>query len=181
MAQWALSAKKINVAFYCQHIAVHTVEENDNVEIYGPVIMNAEVISYKKQWDDVKIVGISQGREREKRIAQTSYPQIKDFRNVTQKGILYTMEDDQVDAVIQDLTKAAMVPKYQSKPLSGDDYISYVLVVDKEFRKTKAFEDFVQQYNKAVDRLNRKEYLAQQLGVNEKWLEDKKIQFLKLE
>jgi len=63
------------------------------VEIYGPAIMNAEVISYKNEWEQVKTVGISQGREQEKRVAQETYPQLENFQDITQKGILYTLED----------------------------------------------------------------------------------------
>ena len=71
--------------------------------IYGPVVMNAEVISYKDSWEKVETVGISQGRQAEKKAALESYPQIREFQEVTQKGILYTLEDGQTDAVIQDL------------------------------------------------------------------------------
>ena len=46
-AQWAMNAKEINVGFYCTHIARHTVMQNQDVEIYGPVIMNGETIVYK--------------------------------------------------------------------------------------------------------------------------------------
>lgn len=143
--------------------------------------MNAEVISYKNEWEQVKTVGINQGREQEKQLAQKTYPQIEKFQDVTQKGILYAMEDGQVDAVIQDLSKAAMVPEYQAKPLVSHDHISYVLVVEKEFAKTKAFEDFVVSYNKAVEKLNRPEYLAEKLGVQKEWMQDKEIEFLPLE
>lgn len=181
MAQWALSADEINVAFYCGHIAQHTVEENENVMIYGPAVMNAEVICYKDDFDKVRTVGVSQGREQEKAVAQKTYPQIEKFEEITQKGILYSMEDGQVDAVIQDLTKAARVPSYPGKPLSDTDYISYVLVVDKEFAQTEAFADFINSYNKAVDKLNKPEYLAEKLGVEKSWLQDKTIQFLRLE
>lgn len=169
------------MAFYCGHIAVHTIEENENVMIYGPVIMNAEVIAYKNDWEDVKLVGISQGREQERELAQEAYPQIEAFQDVSQKGILYTLEDGQVDAVIQDLTKSAVVPKYDTKPLSEHDYISYVLVVDKAFAQTKVFADFIKSYNKAVEKLNEPEYLAEKLGVEVSWLSDKTIQFLPLE
>ena len=65
-AQWALNAKEINVGFYCPHIAKHTIENNEDVEIYGPVLMNGETIVYKKDWADVKNVGITQGRQQEK-------------------------------------------------------------------------------------------------------------------
>lgn len=149
--------------------------------IYGPVIMNAEVICYKNDWEDVRLVGVSQGREQEKEQAAKTYPQIEGFQDVTQKGILYSLEDEQVDAVIQDLTKSAVVPQYPTMPLSKIDYISYVLVVDKEFVQTKEFADFIDSYNKAVKKLNEPEYLAEKLGVEESWLENKTIQFLPLE
>ena len=64
------------------------MEENEDVMIYGPVIMNAEVISYKNSWEEVTTVGISQGRQTEKAIAQENYPQIREFKEVTQKGLL---------------------------------------------------------------------------------------------
>lgn len=169
------------MAIYCSHIALHTIEENENVMIYGPVVMNAEVICYKKDWEAVRTVGISQGRQAQKEQAKKTYPQIQEFREITQKGILYSLENGQVDAAIQDLTKAAKVPEYASKPLSREDYISYVLVVDKEFARTEAFADFISSYNKAVEKLNRSEYFAEKLGVEESWLSDKNISFLPLE
>ena len=77
------------MAFYCSHIAMHTIEENENVMIYGPVIMNAEVLCYKSDLADVRTVGISQGRQNEKEQARETYPQIEEFQEITQKGILY--------------------------------------------------------------------------------------------
>lgn len=159
---------------------MHTIEQNENVMIYGPVIMNAEVIGYKGDWESVRTVGVNQGRESEKSLAKKAYPQIEEFRDISQKGILYTMEDGQVDAVIQDLSKAALVPTYQYKPIAEHDYISYVLVVDKKFAQTQAFADFVKSYNKAAEKLNEPAYLAEKLGVEEEWLHDKTIQFLTL-
>lgn len=157
------------------------MEANENVIIYAPVIMNAEVICYNGDWADVKTVGISQGREREKTLAGKTYPQIEEFQEITQKGIWYTLEDGQVDAVIQDMTKAAQVPECSIRPVSENDYISYVLVVDREFAQTKAFSDFIKSYNNAVEKLNEPAYLAEKLGVDESWLEDKNIQFLTIE
>lgn len=180
-AQWALNAREINIGFYCTHIAKHTIENNKDVEIYGPVIMNGETIVYKDSWDKVTTLGVTQGREQSKALAQDSYSQIEGFNEITQKGILYAMEDEQVDAAILDVTKAAAVPEYKNMPLSDTDYISYVLVADKEFTETKAFRDFIENYNEAVERLNSHSYFAEILGVDEKWLTDKDIKFLTLE
>lgn len=149
--------------------------------IYGPVIMNAEVMCHKGNLADVKTVGISQGRQNEKDMAQKAYPFIESFQEITQKGILYSLENGQVDAVIQDLTKAAHAPQYSCDPISETDYISYVLVVDKDFAGTEAFADFIGSYNRAAKKLNGRDYLAEKLGVEEEWLADKKIKFLELE
>lgn len=143
--------------------------------------MNAEVVCYKGKWDDIKTVGISQGREQEKVLAKRTYPQIENFMDITQKGILYTLEGGQVDAVIQDITKAAKVSEYSCRSISADDYISYVLVVKKEFVETDAFTDFIKSYNRAVDKLNNKAYLANILEVQESWIKEKEIKFLTLD
>ncbi|MEF9917582.1 MAG: ABC transporter substrate-binding (seleno)protein SaoB [Lachnospiraceae bacterium] len=177
-AQWALNAKEINVGFYCNHIAKHTVENNTNVVIYAPAVMNAEVIGYKKNWNQVHKLGITQGRQQSKRIAKEQYPQIESFEEITQKGIMYCMEDEQVDGMILDITKAAGVQEYEYKPLSNTDYISYVLVVEKEIIETEAFSEFIDAYNKAVEALNNKNYLAKKLRVSVTWLEQKHIKFL---
>ena len=176
-----MNAKEINVGFYCTHIARHTVMQNQDVEIYGPVIMNGETIVYKDRWENVENLAVTQGREKSKALAQETYPQIQGFNEITQKGILYALEDEQVDAAILDITKAAKVPDYRNMPLSDTDYISYVLVVDKEFEKTEAFRDFIDSYNRAVSRLSNSDYLAWTMGVKEEWLENKNIKFLTLE
>lgn len=180
-AQWALNAKEINVGFYCPHIAKHTIKNNEDVEIYGPVLMNGETIVYKKDWTDVKNVGITQGRQQEKALAKAAYPQIEGFDEITQKGILYAMEDEQVDAAILDITKAAEVSNIPTMPISDNDYISYVLIVDKEFEQTEAFRNFIESYNKAVEKLSDPCYLAKKLKVSKEWVEEKQIKFLPLE
>lgn len=180
-AQWAMNAKEINVAFYCTHIAKHTIENNPDVEIYGPVIMNGETILYTEEWENVRKVGVTQGREQSKALAGKTYPQIEGFNEITQKGILYAMEDGQVDAAILDITKAAKIPEFADMPLSDSDYISYVLVADKEFAKTQAFRDFVKACNQASEHLREPSYLAGLLGVEEAWVADKNVKFLKLE
>ena len=143
--------------------------------------MNGETIVYKKDWADVKNVGITQGRQQEKALAKAAYPQIEGFDEITQKGILYAMEDEQVDAAILDITKAAEVSDIATMPLSDNDYISYVLLVDKEFEQTEAFRNFIESYNKAVEKLNDPCYLAKKLKVSKEWVEEKQIKFLPLE
>lgn len=182
-AQWALNAAEINVGFFCSHIAAYTVQKNEKVMIYAPAVMNAEIIVYPAEtdWETVCSVGLTQGREREKNLAKEAYPQIKTFHEISQKGLLYAMEDGQVDADILDLTYAAKLPDYAHQPLSDHDQISYMLVVDKEFAETEAFGDFLDAYNRAVQKLNDRAVLAERLGTEAEWLSDKEIKFLEID
>lgn len=180
-AQWAMNAEEINIGFYCSHIAKHTVEQNQNVMIYGPAIMNGEIICYKNKWEEVSKIGVTQGREQLKKISEKTYPQIQYFDEITQKGILYTLEDGQIDAAILDISKTSGLKEYEYTPLAETDYISYVLVVDKQFAKTKAFVDFIESYNQAVSRLNNKNYLARALEIEEGSSALGQIKFLSLD
>ena len=182
-AQWALNAAEINVGFFCNHIASYTAQKNDRVMIYAPVVMNAELIAYKPEtdWAEVRRVGVTQGREQEKNLAKECYPQIERFYDISQKGILYAMEIGDVDADILDITHAARVPDYQYKPLTDRDYISYMLVVDKAFAETEAFQDFIEGYNRAVRRLSDPAELARVLGVDQDWIEERNLKLLEIE
>lgn len=182
-AQWALNASEINVGFFCSHIANYTVQKNKRVMIYAPAVMNAELIVYKddQPWDEVRTVGVTQGREQEKNLAASAYPQIEAFQEISQKGILYALEDGQVDADILDISYAAGIPDYKTMPLIDRDYISYVLVVDREFAQTEAFADFLEAYNRAVRKLNDKTILAKRLQVTEEWLSETQLTFLEID
>lgn len=182
-AQWALNAEEINLAFFCSHIANSTVQKNDKVMIYAPVIMNAELLVYPRdrEFEGIRKVGITQGRVQEMNLARKTYPGLQLFYQISQKGILYALEDGQVDADILDLVSAARNPSYQWKPLSSHDYISYVLVVDKEFAKTDAFSDFVDAYNRAAETLSDPEILAERIGADASWLSDKPLKLLTLD
>lgn len=179
-AQWAMNAKEINVAFYCSHIAKHTVENNEDVMIYAPVIMNSELIVYQSEWKEIRELGVLQGRKQEQKLAEETYPQIEQIHEISQKGIAYSLEDGQIDGAILDITKAAYFPSYFKKPLTEQDYISYVLVVDKEFEKTEVFQEFVEAYNQAVEKLQDTKYLAKCMEVDEMWVKDTTIKFLTL-
>ena len=67
-------------------------------------------------------------------------------------------------------------------PLSDNDYISYVLLVDKEFEQTEAFRNFIESYNKAVEKIECPRGIwLKKLKVSKEWVEEKQIKFLPLE
>lgn len=180
-AEWAMNAKEINIGFYCAHMARFMTEKNKDIMIYGAVIMNGEVIVHKKPWHEVKTLGIMPGRKDLKTLTERTYPQIKSFHEITEKGILYAMEDGQIDAAVLDITKAKKLGDYHRMPVSDEDYISYVLVVEKDFLETEAFEDFINAYNDAAERLNETESREKLFASGESFPEEKKLKFLELD
>lgn len=162
-------------------MSLHLVRANDDFLIYGPVIMNAEVIAYKDDVENIGRIGIGHKREHLHKLAKESYKQIEEIIELSPVTLPYSLKGGQIDGAVLDLTKAAMLPEFNFAPLSIDDYISYSLVVRKDIVDTKAFEDFLTVYNKVAEELNQREKLIQLLGMTEEFWDDTKIKFLSLE
>lgn len=168
------------MAFYCNHMALSLVRANENFEIYGPVIMNAEVIGYKDQLSDVKRLGIGQKKEHLHKLAETSHNQIKEIIEISPSSLPYSLEGGQIDGAVLDITKAALLPGFNFISLSEDDYISFSLVVRKDIIGTEEFNDFLDAYNKAVDELNQGEMLRKATNSDQLLWDSINIKFLNL-
>ncbi len=169
------------MAFYCNHMALHLVRSNDDFEIYAPVIMNAEVIAYKEDIDNIHKLGIGQKREHLHKLAKESYKQVNQIVEMSPVSLPYSLEGGQIDGAVLDLTKASLLPKFKFTNLSKDDYISYSLIVRKDIIGTKEFEDFLTAYNKAIEELNQMETLKGYISMPEEFWHNIKIKFLSLE
>lgn len=53
------------MALSCSHQAAHLVEEDDRFVIYAPAIMNAEVVAYQGDIQQIKTLGVGQQRLKE--------------------------------------------------------------------------------------------------------------------
>lgn len=180
-AQWALSSEEIDMAFYCNHMALHLVRTNNNFEIYGPAIMNAEVIAYKGDINNVCKLGIGQKREHLYTLAKESHKQVREIVEISPISLPYSLEAGQIDGAVLDISKASLLPGFTFTPLSKDDYISYSLVVRKDIVDTKAFKNFLITYNKTIEELNQIENFKKYTRVPENFDNDIKIKFLSLE
>jgi hypothetical protein len=162
-------------------MALHLVQANDDFEIYGPVIMNAEVIGYKEDVESIHRLGIGHKREHLHKLATESYKQVKEVIEMSPISLPYSLEGGQVDGVVLDITKAALLKDINFVPLSKDDYISYSLIVKKDIIGTKVFEDFITAYNNTVQELNQTEILKEYISMREEFWQNKNIKFLSLE
>lgn len=176
-----MRSEEIDLAFYCNHMAYHLVDEDDRFVIYAPVIMNSEVLAYNGDLEDIQHLGIGQKRNHIKTLAMESYPQIQEVSEMTGRALPYSLIDQQVDAVALDVTKAVLVPDFTFAPLSKNDFISYVLVVREDLIDTPAFQSFLSCYNQAVEQLNQTDTLIQLMGMDQAFWEMANIQFLPLD
>lgn len=179
-SQWALSSDEIDMAFYCNNMALHLVNTNDRFVIYGPVIMNSEVIAFEGDIASKQTLGIGQKRGHIQKLTQEAYPKIEVIREMNPEVLPYSLENKEIDAIVIDVTKAVLLPKFSFLPIAKHDYISYCLIVRKDLINTKAFEDFVAIYNQAADELNQRRTIIANLGMTEEFWDNVNIKFLKL-
>lgn len=162
-------------------MSLHLVRANDDFEIYGPIILNAEVIAYRDKIETMNKLGIGQKREHLHNLARENYKQIKEIVELTPVSMPYSLEGSQIDGAVLDITKASLLPKFNFVPLSEEDYISYSLVVRKDLIGTKQFDTFLAAYNRTVETLNEESYLKAVIDMPEAFWDDVKITFLSLE
>lgn len=162
-------------------MAVHLIRANDDFQIYGPVIMNAEVIAYKDEIDNVHKLGIGQKREHLHKLVNEGYKHIEEVIEMSPVSLPYSLEGGQIDGAVLDITKASLLPMFNFAPISEEDYISYSLIVRKDIIGTKAFEDFLIAYNKAIEELNQMETLKGYISMPEEFWNNIRIKFLSLE
>lgn len=175
-----MSSDEIDMGFYCSHKALHMVKTNDRFVIYGPIIMNSEVLAYKGSIADKRVLGIGQDRRHISELAQKSHPNLKEIKEMVIGALGYALENKQVDIAAIDVSKAVLLPKYNFAPISKDDYISYSLVVRKDLIGTEAFNNFLVSYNKAVEELNKTETLISVMGMTEEFWDMVNLKFLEL-
>ncbi|MBU5255447.1 hypothetical protein KQI04_04395 [Tissierella praeacuta] len=169
------------MAFYCNHMALHLVRANDNFQIYGPVIMNAEVIAYKGNINNIYKLGIGQAREHLYTLARDSHKQVREIVEISPISLPYSLEIGQIDGAVLDISKVSLLPGFTFTPLSKEDYISYSLVVRKDIIDTKRFKNFLITYNKTIEELNQIEKFKEHIKIPDNVYNDIKIKFLSLE
>ena len=70
------------MALSCSHQAAHLVQEDERFVIYAPVIMNAEVLAYQGDIQQIKTLGVGQQRLYLQNLAEEAYPQIETVEEI---------------------------------------------------------------------------------------------------
>ncbi|MBQ2456217.1 MAG: hypothetical protein II499_09005 [Firmicutes bacterium] len=180
-AQWALETEDIDLGFYCSAAAHSLVSALDDYEIYGPAVMNCEVLAVRKGEDPAgaKVLGVPRGREFLGSLTEGLYPAIGEKDQVNRGYLMYALRSGDVDAVIADISAvSALTGEADFYPLSSTDYISYCLVIRKDLKGTKAFESFLRCLDLAAEELNGQEAQEEVTGLDEDMLKAARLKFI---
>ena len=171
----------IDMGFYCSHTATHIVNEADGFSIYGPVVMNGEVLGYWNSPEDIRTMAVPSKRNHLVELVQEKYPWVENIQEVSANSILVAFGDRQMDGAVMDIARAFQIPDYQYTRVSDQDYVSYCLVVRDDIVGTPQFQTFLRYYNEAVEALNNKDTLQELYGMDDAFWDDINIKFLYLQ
>ena len=178
--QWSLLTKDIDLGFYCSHISMAIVNQSEGFSIYGPAVMNGEVLGYWENPEDIRTMAIPMKREHLAELVREEYPWVEEIKEISATSILYAFGDRQVDGAVMDIARAFQMPEYQYTRVSEQDYVSYCLVVRDDIVDTPQFETFIRFYNETVEALNDKENLQALYGMDDAFWEAINLKFLYL-
>ena len=147
------------MAIVCADSAKKFVENEVNFIIYGDLIKNSDIIVQKSK-ETPKNVGVSFKKDYHLSIVSDFY---KDAVPVSlmRNSMGYSLEKDQVDAIVIDLLKGLSLKGEKVNASSYNDYTTYVLLVNKDYMKTNDFRTFTKIYNRAVKDLQNKDRLKE--------------------
>ena len=178
--QWSLLTQDIDLGFYCSHISMAIVNQNEGFSIYSPVIMNGEVLGYWTEPSEIKTMAIPMKREHLAQLVREQYPGVERLEEVSPTSILYAFGDRQVDGAVMDIARAFQMPEYHYTRVCDQDYVSFCLVVRDEIVGTPQFQTFVQYYNETAEALNDRDTLQELYGMDDAFWESINLKFLYL-
>ena len=179
--QWALLTKDIDMGFYCSHAAVNIVNQVEGFSIFGPVVMNAEVLAYRDSPQSIRLLGVPAKREHLRQMVQEQYPWVEEIKEVSADSILYAFTDHQLDGAVMDISRAFQMPDHQYTRVSDQDYVSFCLVVRDDIVQTPQFQTFIQYYNETVEQLNDLDHLQELYGMDDQFWAEMPLKFLYLQ
>lgn len=141
----------MDLAIICKDAASEYVKVDKNFEIVGVLIKNSDLL-LKRDRSPQKI-GVTQNRNYQKKLANSMYKNAE-IVEIISNALPYAIYNDIVDSAILDGVKALGLEEDVEYPKIETE--TYVLIVNKSFKKKEAYSAFVKAYNKSVNELRDK-------------------------
>ena len=165
-AQWAINSGRLDIGFFCPDIAGVLTGLNRDLEIYGPAVLNAEVVALRGGVDAPTIVAIPAQRNFLIDLVHENFPSVTEIIQSAPNSILFALSSGGAEGAVMDLSGALQSKDFEFRPLSGEEFVSYSLVVHKDLIDTPQFARFVETFNLITDDYNDPEFLESRFGLS---------------
>ena len=146
-----MSSEQIDIAIICKEAAKKFINYDKNFEILDTVVKNSDVFLVKNE--NIQKIGVTQNRNYQISLVKQYYKNSTPVPFLN-GGLAYALESDKVDAIVVDSIKALNLKGEKIATVKYNDYDTYVMVVNKEFKKSKEFKQFIKLYNQSVKELS---------------------------
>lgn len=160
--QWALSSDQVDMAIICKEAANKFVEYDKNFEIVSPLVQNSDIFLLKN--NKPKKIGVTQNRNYQLDLVKKYYKEAKPIPFIS-GGLGYALESNKVEGVVVDAIKGLKLKGKKLSTSSKKDYDTYVLVVNKNFKNSDLYNQFVKLYNKSVKELENEKNFKKELEI----------------
>ncbi|MDD4237012.1 MAG: ABC transporter substrate-binding (seleno)protein SaoB [Desulfotomaculaceae bacterium] len=159
-SQWALSSNQYELAIMCPDAAESLLEKDDRFEIVSPCLMNSDIVVVEPGLTPNKI-GIAQNRSHQAQIVAGLFGQDCATAPMLPAAIPYAYEKNAVDGVVVDALRGFTMT---GDKLAGEaGHITYVLVVNKNFKEDPRYQKFIDLFQQSVEELNNPDILIEEI------------------
>mgnify|MGYP007027119719 CR=1 FL=1 len=151
-AQFTLTDNKVGMAVLCPDAARKFISKNRKYTILGTVTCDSNVLAWKDPDTSPDVIGYMSQRDEQVRILRSRFGTGVQLKPMFTSGLVYAMESGAVNGAVLDATVAEGTD-FKTEIISENQPTS-VLVVKKNLIGTDLLDDFIKQYNSAVDGLS---------------------------
>jgi len=180
-AQWAINSGELDVGFFCPGIADVLVSLNNDLEIYGPAVMNSEVMAFGAGIEAPATVAVPFQRYFLNDLVYGNFPSVTEIIQAAPDSLPFALMSGRAEGAVLDTAQALLAPDFVFMPLSGEDYISYCLVVRKGLTDSPQFKQFLETYNLIADEYNDPEFISRRFGISDNLREMVNVRFVYLQ
>lgn len=150
--QYALGAGRLDMAIMCPDAAKALVTRDRRYEIAGPVIKNSDIfITRRGHVSHEPAIAVSQKRDFQRQMVARRFGEGSRPVPMFHAAVPFAYSKGAIQGAVVDITKAFNLEGVLSSATdSGDDIITYVMVIKKSLKDSHTFQNFMDMYDQAV-------------------------------
>jgi len=163
-AEWALSSDRIDAAWLCPDAARNLLAKDKRFEIIGPALVNSQILVVRQGVKPGRIA-YSHRRVYLRELIYKRYGSGCEAIPVMPAALPYIYEKGEVDGIVIDAMKAIPLKGgYIRLSENRNDVVTYVLIVNRDFRISEKYSAFIDVLLTTAKALNNADILTETLG-----------------